>query len=88
MDSEQKLDLGSPPHTRGECIQKGNRERNGGITPAYAGRILWFPSTTIDVWDHPRIRGENLLKGPPSKVLGGSPPHTRGELLAVGDEFF
>ena len=33
-----------------------------GITPACAGKTKRHPSTTIRIWDHPRVCGENLSK--------------------------
>ena len=69
---------GSSPHTRGapsRCLDVYVRER---IIPAYAGSTMPIGSETTRSWDHPRIRGEHTIEGPPAILAFGSSPHTRG----------
>ena len=82
---------GSPPHTRGKLAK--HKLRVGGfglyqtpvvilglgITPAYAGKITMWAQALLSVWDHPRIRGENLQEESLVPADLGSPPHTRGK---------
>ena len=73
---------GSPPHTRGRLSGLIPQSALSGITPAYAGKTSVASMSRSKLWDHPRIRGEDLtifhhiLKG------SGSPPHTRGRLMS------
>ena len=53
--------------------------KGAGITPAYAGRICCCCKCCLLPWDHPRIRGENILAVNLQSAVQGSPPHTRGE---------
>ena len=72
---------GSPPRARGEdCGSDGGR-RQGGITPAYAGRRFSPFSSGSNSRDHPRVRGEKLSWACSITSLMGSPPRTRGEGL-------
>jgi len=57
-----------------------------GITPAYAGRMLYIQFLDTLPWDHPRIRGENTFEADGIKYFSGSPPHTRGEYEFCGDK--
>ena len=50
---------GSPPHTRGKCLHLVRPAADGGITPAYAGKIRAQHGHDAGKADHPRIRGEN-----------------------------
>ena len=53
---------GSPPHTRGilsPCLIKISGLR---ITPAYAGNTSIVFISILFSWDHPRIRGEYIIK--------------------------
>ena len=74
---------GSPPPTRGthrflcKCILLH------GITPAYAGNTLTYPCYTQEYEDHPRLRGEHLLRYEVQHPIAGSPTPTRGTLLFV-----
>ena len=76
--------VGSPPRMRGKvesaplvmCLQ--------GITPAYAGKSLYFAPMICKAWDHPRICGEKLAALIVLDARAGSPPHMRGKGLAAG----
>ena len=74
---------GSPPHTREESLRKLLKSYMIGITPAYAGRIVCFFFRDIYFWDHPRIRGKNILDTHVGSASSGSPPHTREELIFI-----
>jgi len=69
---------GSPPHTRGAQPSTSASADTIGITPAYAGSTKSVRSQTVDIRDHPRIRGEHLIRISPGGIVAGSPPHTRG----------
>ena len=84
IDMGRMFTRGSPPHTRG----KGNGlqifKLCFRITPAYAGKSMYFRASSIIIWDHPRIRGEKIwLSAPPMPSIG-SPPHTRGKVDHLG----
>ena len=57
------------------------------ITPACAGNTYGDLANALGIRDHPRIRGEHVMKI--SNLIGilGSPPHTRGT-LEVMDEIY
>ncbi len=50
-----------------------------GITPACAGRTSLGWLSMCGRWDHPRVRGENVVFDRPPGVHRGSPPRARGE---------
>ena len=51
---------GSPPHARGKLDDTLSKLGKTGITPACAGKISVQLVQGISLWDHPRMRGENL----------------------------
>ena len=69
---------GSPPLARGTGETEGREKQNGGITPACAGNrnagALWGRKHG----DHPRLRGEQLLRHQTTTYRLGSPPLARG----------
>ena len=75
---EKCVHLGSPPHARGTLAVSSVVCPWTGITPACAG------NTDADAWsldyrrDHPRMRGEHLLRNLFKTEIPGSPPHARG----------
>ena len=69
--------LGSPPHTRDKLPPLALMVIESGITPAYAGQILWCKKLYCSNWDHPRIRGTNVDTFVPLGIPEGSPTHTR-----------
>ena len=71
---------GSPPPTRGKRFRKPLFIYRLRITPAYAGKTDFCFSRNFSAWDHPRLRGENLLGGGNMEYKLGSPPPTRGKL--------
>ena len=50
-----------------------------GITPACAGKIKLFDLLENLPWDHPRMRGENIIEAIFTAPKPGSPPHARGK---------
>ena len=51
-----------------------------GITPAYAGNIVFRSTFRIYDRDHPRVCGEHVSKTETQDAAGGSPPRMRGTL--------
>ena len=52
------------------------------ITPAYTGNTAWIALIVVFAEDHPRIHGEHAFKNLWDALKEGSPPHTRGTLIA------
>ena len=77
---------GSPPHTRGRFHKNTWLPSKCRFTPAYAGKISGSTCQSCQVWVHPRIRGEDIVKIPNYSTVPGSPPHTRGRLLCADGE--
>ena len=69
---------GSPPHARGAQPFVSALASRKGITPACAGSTHHSPFLPIDLWDHPRMRGEHREKVIQQRETVGSPPHARG----------
>ena len=72
--------IGSPPPARGEAALGCCGKNEQGITPACAGRSLHADGAVRRKWDHPRLRGEKVLRGLRNFALIGSPPPARGEV--------
>ena len=53
-----------------------------GITPAYAGKSFSMPTAVDAMEDHPRLRGEKGRFFLRVCERGGSPPLTRGKVMA------
>ena len=69
---------GSPPLARGTGCVADAAWRPCRITPACAGnRRLWMDSS-ICLWDHPRLRGEQSSNFDILAAKSGSPPLARG----------
>ena len=70
--------VGSPPLARGTDALCIPAPRGTGITPACAGnRLVSFFCLHLR-WDHPRLRGEQILPIRRGNVIQGSPPLARG----------
>ena len=78
----RKRKLGSPPLTRGILLVYRLLQNIVGITPAYAGNTRHTPKSEQRLWDHPRLRGEYASRIFLFASLLGSPPLTRGILIA------
>ena len=53
---------GSSPHTRGARRPRPGGARGRRIIPAYAGSTLENAADRVDEQDHPRIRGEHMIR--------------------------
>ena len=69
---------GSSPHTRGAPIPMDPMMVWNGIIPAYAGSTTVYLEQAHYAADHPRIRGEHVIKIGADLSAQGSSPHTRG----------
>ena len=74
--------IGSPPHMRGKVTTFDAGKLIPGITPAHAGKSIYFLVHRCARRDHPRTCGEKdvELKYPIPSL--GSPPHMRGKVFA------
>ena len=72
------LEHGSPPRTRGRAGRAGSAVARKRITPAYAGKRGRPAAPGSRRPDHPRVRGEEVFLQDLIRLLGGSPPRTRG----------
>ena len=50
------------------------------ITPAYAGKRIYYRGSQIRPWDHPRLCGEKAFSGTGMLTFTGSPPPMRGKV--------
>ena len=73
------LPRGSPPLTRGKALRAATSTASGGITPAYAGKRGFNSCLNCVQEDHPRLRGEKIMRTGTISMEEGSPPLTRGK---------
>ena len=73
------------PYTRGQGCDACLSPTTEGITPACAGTSRFCSRAYESAWDHPRIRGDKLMRTSIFSICGGSPPHTRGQGQATED---
>ena len=73
---------GSPPLTRGQPRVKTAVITGTRITPAHAGTTSEMTGGITTTEDHPRSRGDNLLRDANKQMKTGSPPLTRGQRRA------
>ena len=57
------------------------------IIPAYAGQMTAYAVYHKDKWDHPRIRGTNLVGLAQGIAQSGSSPHTRDKFNSLTGKF-
>ena len=78
--SPANTSVGSPPLARGIHVKKEGMFDTQRITPACAGNTFkgWLPKSCL--WDHPRLRGEYVIKWLKPVRNTGSPPLARGIL--------
>ncbi len=69
---------------RGKVILSFFVRVRGRITPAHAGKSIFYSGGIIGKWDHPRTCGEKQLIEVTLKYYTGSPPHMRGKAKSVG----
>ena len=74
---------GSPPLTRGQPRVKTAVITGTRITPAHAGTTSEMTGGITTTEDHPRSRGDNLLRDANKQMKTGSPPLTRGQPIQV-----
>ena len=70
--------MGSPPLARGTAACHAAHACGAGITPACAGNSLAKASAYFWLQDHPRLRGEQILRRGKCARFVGSPPLARG----------
>ena len=70
---------GSSPHGRGKRCRRARRRRRGGLIPAWAGKTVPEMEIRDEYAAHPRMGGENHLRGLGDPLTGGSSPHGRGK---------
>ena len=73
----RRLVSGSPPRVREKHHHWTNRSSNLRITPACAGKTLFFNRWIFVFGDHPRVCGKNIGAGIAIIVASGSPPRVR-----------
>ena len=80
-DSRNTLQLspGSPPRMRGKDSAPQVYHRQGGITPAYAGKRGKGNEQSNGNGDHPRVCGEKRRAACFAISAAGSPPRMRGK---------
>ena len=61
--SSHMVRVGSSPHARGALVHGVGVRHVAGIIPACAGSTPTFLMWLRIIWDHPRMRGEHLVKG-------------------------
>ena len=76
--------MGSSPLTRGKHDRQGRRARRHGLIPAHAGKTGNPAKAAVQLWAHPRSRGENWLCDTSICVASGSSPLTRGKHGPLG----
>ena len=77
---QDRVRVGSSPHTRGARHHARLPAHLARIIPAYAGSTGWPAHHIKPHPDHPRIRGEHDPGGGTRDRAAGSSPHTRGAL--------
>ena len=75
------LNVGSSPLARGILKNDQLDKDYSGIIPARAGNTCFFLKVCCQDWDHPRSRGEYLIKVDGTLTALGSSPLARGILL-------
>ena len=78
-----KLYGGSPPLARGQGADRAGMQGPPRITPARAGTGAADAASSAPLSDHPRSRGDRVVKDGIKVVLTGSPPLARGQVDLV-----
>ena len=71
-------EMGSPPLARGTVQGAFEKSCRKGITPACAGNRSRSAVSCRALWDHPRLRGEQIVDITAESSDQGSPPLARG----------
>ena len=74
---------GSPPLARGTDFARVDVVKRHRITPACAGNSKHVVCDARQLWDHPRLRGEQDLLREKAEIAAGSPPLARGTVSKV-----
>ena len=74
--------MGSPPRVRGTVYGGVVLDEGCGITPACAGNRKKVVVLSPQMWDHPRVCGEQYVDLPGHIRADGSPPRVRGTVAA------
>ena len=74
--------LGSPPRVRGTVMASGGGTGAARITPACAGNSRRCTTHRSCKKDHPRVCGEQQVRGTIGDYYSGSPPRVRGTVRA------
>ena len=69
---------GPPPQARGRPPERTNSAPHDGTTPAGAGTTRRSPGTGLPPGDHPRRRGDDVVRPPIAPKAWGPPPQARG----------
>ena len=69
---------GSSPHARGTLGAAWGQTMRGRIIPACAGNTEYPHRILCEIADHPRMRGEHVLRMKRRRRAIGSSPHARG----------
>ena len=85
-DTFSNLLLGSPPHGRGKGSPARSSAPPRGITPAWAGKSLFYYQPIDDAGDHPRVGGEKDYTVYRTPDTPGSPPRRRGKAFTKSFE--
>ena len=72
--------VGSSPHARGAPVNLVVLQLHQGIIPACAGSTPSCTDASRPRRDHPRMRGEHIVRHPVLSIVRGSSPHARGAL--------
>ena len=75
--------MGSPPLTQDKFTTGVTLPLAAGITPAYAGQIIYIKQPFVLWWDHPRLRRTNNPLPIAAPASGGSPPLTQDKFFCV-----
>ena len=70
--------VGPPPLARGSRAEAGAGDGVHRTTPARAGITCWSPTTSPQLPDHPRSRGDHTPPSTPRSAPTGPPPLARG----------
>ncbi len=76
--TDNLIDLGSSPRARGAHALHGVLATRPGIIPACAGSTPTSTAAPRPKRDHPRVRGEHMIRSMSAKVCVGSSPRARG----------
>ena len=79
MPENRLIMEGSPPHGRGKALNVQKVEKQGRITPAWAGKRSPLTASKPTFWDHPRMGGEKYDCTGQEFTNWGSPPRRRGK---------